>query len=183
MRKYSIVLLALATALAIAPAALAQQSGDFSFATAQALGGFSGSGTFTTDSTGVITDLTGTFLDGSQSYQMALIAAGGFASNDNSFTDSAPYVDQNGLSFSAGGENYNIFYYGVSDGYGVTGSCGLEGDCITNDPTGNPSEPVSFTASNVTPEPGSLLLLGTGLLGLAFVLFRKNKPSRLVLHS
>jgi hypothetical protein len=37
-----------------------------------------------------------------------------------------------------------------------------------------------FTA---TPEPSSLLLLGSGLLALAFFLFRKNKPSSLVLHS
>lgn len=34
-----------------------------------------------------------------------------------------------------------------------------------------------------TPEPGTLLLLGTGLLGLAFLAFRKAKSSGLVLHS
>jgi len=36
--------------------------------------------------------------------------------------------------------------------------------------------------SSIAPEPFSLLLLGTGLLGLAFVLFRKNQPAGLVLH-
>jgi hypothetical protein len=34
-----------------------------------------------------------------------------------------------------------------------------------------------------TPEPSSLLFLGTGLLVLAFILFRKNKPFGMNLNS
>ncbi len=48
---------------------------------------------------------------------------------------------------------------------------------------GGPAVLTSDIISNATPEPSSLLLLGTGFLGLAFALFRKNKPSGLVLHS
>jgi hypothetical protein len=46
----------------------------------------------------------------------------------------------------------------------------------------NGSTTFGIDAAPPIPEPSSLLLLGTGLFGLAFVAFRKSKPSGLVLH-
>ena len=55
-------------------------------------------------------------------------------------------------------------------------------EAITITDAGIINETFTFNDVATTPEPSSLLLLGTGLLGLAFALFRKNKTVGLVLR-
>jgi hypothetical protein len=196
MKKFALALLALATALAITPAAMADTvtagstinvvglitlngSIDPALSNVAALGV---SGTFDTELPGYVTLNPGTALS-SDTYTLIGSSSGPIG---DSFTVTSP-VDSNLITFlvttSTGpcaGGNLACGAGTISDGSDPTVAANW-----TSSSTG-PNGTVSFTfdavAPAATPEPSSLLLLGTGLLGLAFVAFRKAKPAGPVMH-
>jgi hypothetical protein len=199
MKKFSIALLAMAAALAITPAALAD-SVCFTISGS----GISGSGTITfTPAGGGVYDITGitgifsTTNDGGFSGAITGLGASSYDVNNPS-TNALSVWDN---LFYPGGDSPNINgAYGdlpggnLLDGYGllfdVTGgyTVNLFGNGLSQPyelSDGNGSYVDNNAAVNfaVSPEPGSLFLLGTGLLGLAVILFRKAKPSGLVLQA
>jgi hypothetical protein len=185
MKKFSLALLALASSLAAAPAALASTFA-FTFITMPGVGvtangsltgtevGNSGVYNITSGFVDLVVDgtnlasgpLSGTDVDGSDN----LLTPGATGTN--------PMVSFGGLSFDIDGGFLN-FYSGdqtLGDGFLGAGTftygiqAGIPGYGVVEDLNGE------MTMANA-PELSSLLLLGTGFMVLAFFTFRRMKPA------
>ena len=180
MKKLTLTLFALAAALAITPAALADTLFPYTFVGSGLDTALTFSGTANGDGSYTIANVAGTiFTAGSDITSPVIINEApvfdpnGTASNtinygsigidyDNQlFPSQTPALDFSGVLFDVSGLYINI--YGVGSAYEW-----LDTGNYTN--PSNSEQPVG-----VTPEPGSLLLLGTGLAGLAVMLRRKMR--------
>jgi hypothetical protein len=187
MKQLSLALLALATALAIAPAALAD--------TIAAGSSFTVSGNIPNllSSTPTLTHVE------------VSAGSGTFADINDSFLTSAQVSSDISLNSSVVGDTFTVPVGDVSDGKTITFTVGTVNFGANNSASGlgtitdtgfttitnaywsesiNSAGNISFTfdtTAPTVPEPSSLVLFGTGLLGLAFVAFRKAKSSRVAL--
>jgi hypothetical protein len=165
--------LALGAAL-LAPlgAAHAQLNFDFSY-----LGtGVSASGTFLTNGvlsggyytvTGITGQRNGVAISG-------LVAPGGFFNNNRLFV-SSPFVDNSGISYTAGGVAYNVFRSATIVTVGCTGV--LEGSSTAPINCGIPQVTLTVSPVSTVPEPGTWALLGTGLLAVGGIAARRKRTT------
>jgi hypothetical protein len=162
-----------AIAVALAASSLVAHADTFNFAVGGTAEGFSGSGVLTTstNSSGdfLITGITGTDVT-------SLIAPGGFNGNDNLlFPSSQPTLDSHGFSFTAvnGPDQFDVNVFNNGSGYFAF---------FRDEDAFTATIPISFEVGNTVsavPEPSTLFLLGTGLLGVAGVVRKKASQNSL----
>ncbi len=115
----------------------------------------------------------------------ALVAPGAYpgapAPNDNLLFSPASaqtgvnaFVDIYGLSFAVGTADYNLYYGSFGTGFPVAYNLTFGANLQFNDIlTGGSLTDLTAPGTAATPEPSSLLLLGTGVLGFAGAVRRR----------
>jgi hypothetical protein len=183
IKQSSFALLALAAALAISPAAKAD---DFTFTFTDSTSGLSASGELDGINEGggvwLIDNGGGNFTYGPTSGSFSVIAnpsgpafsslsPSGYFGYDDLLTPLDPsgaYVDGNGLLFDFDGVEVDMYYYlGAINWADNNGDAGIG--------------TFTITSSTVTPEPGTWMLLLTGMALLATLVARSRRTPAAVL--
>jgi hypothetical protein len=118
----------------------------------------------TMSSANVVTSIRGQVSDsdlGAGSFFITGLSS--YASSDNTLVATSPYVTLGGLSFTtAGGGDFNLADLSSYDG---RGAMLLSSVLNPGGGVGAPMTPISFSVTAV-PEPGNLMLMAAGALGL-----------------